>query len=465
MTFPISGTPGRVIALPDASALTATHAVRQDSTLTLDPSALASSSDFRVASLGTPRQIQAAMERMGRALNAQEGETYRQLGETDRVVVGRASDFIEGGCLPSESINEDFFARIGQLNAMDTEQTRESRTRSVLDAGLEMLEQAKGPGLNLLNVAARTGLVVALTTVLRQVVSFYVEQAIQEGDSPQASQAWAVAAVTMIGPAMSLMGAIRDECAGTANLQTRLGRVCMASIHMGSLIAAHLTGASSSMLTSAIATNVYTVARDVTNAFFPLQSNAGDATASATAVTTVSYGAVQFLLAEVGALMPPSGAGRFAADLGYSLGADVIQGGLNAAGAVIDDFIFILCRSWPLLSPTAGLDSALSDPESLQRSVLEVRAGARLPSREQLADALLNVNASRTSAFQAINLAVGAAAVELALSDYSETSQGHILNICLMGMLMLIYFPFIWSCSQRSDRSWSPEQLREQPTP
>lgn len=460
---PTTSMTGRIIALPDVD--TSTQAVRRDSSLTLDPSALHISPDFSTATLGTPRQIAIGMELVLRSVSAQERETHTQLGQIDLNVVERAKQFIDGDTVSNESIDEDFFSKIDELNSADTEQTRESRMRTVLDAGLELLKQAKDPGINLLNVTARTGVVVALTTVLRQVVSFYVEQAIQERDSPQASQAWAVAAVTMIGPALSLMGALRDECAGTANLQTRLGRVCMASITMGSLIAAHLTGASSSMLTSAIATNVYTVARDVTNAFFPLESNAGAATTSATAVTTVSYGAVQFLLAEVGALMPLSGAGRFAADLGYSLGADVIQGGLNAAGAVIDDFIFILCRSWPLLSPSAGLDSALADPESLQRSVLEVRAGARLPSREQLADALLNVNASRTSAFQAINLAVGAAAVELALSDYGETSQGHILNICLMGMLMLIYFPFIWTCSQRSDRSWSPEQLREQPAP
>jgi hypothetical protein len=465
MAIPISGTTGRVIALPDTSASISTQVTGQDSRLTLDASALVLSPVFRVEDLGTRRQILAGVERLGRAVIAYETETFTYLGETDRNVVGQVSAFIECRAMPREVINEEFFSRIDQRDAADTEQTRESRARSVLDAGLEMLKQAEGPGLNLLNVIARTGLIVALTTVLRQVVSYYVEQAIQEGDSPQASQAWAVAAITMIGPAMSLMGAIRDECAGTANLQTRLGRVCMASITMGSWITAHLTGASSSMLTSAIATNVYTTARDVINAFVPLQSNAGDATTSATAVTTVFYGLVQHALAVLGAPMPLSGAGRYAAGLGYSLGADFIQGVLNAAGAVIDDFIFILCRSWPLLSPTAGLDSALSDPESLQRSVLEVRAGARLPSRAQLADALLNVNASRTSAFQAINLAVGAAAVELALSDYGETTQGHILNICLMGMLMLIYFPFIWTCSQRSDRSWSPEQLREQPTP
>ena len=386
-------------------------------------------------------------------------------GETGHIVAEQVSVFIDRGELPEGGHNENLFARARKLNSADTEQTRESRMHTVLEAGLELLESARGPGLNLLNVAARTGLVVALTTVLRQIVGYYVERAIREGDSPEASRAWEVAAITMIGPAMSLMGAIRDECTGTASLQSRLGRVCMASITMGALIAAHLTGASSTMLSGIINTNIYTVARDLANAFFPLQDNAGTASAGATGVTTVAFGAVQFLLAELGALMPLSGPGRYAAELGYSLGADVIQGVLNATGAVIDDFIFILCRSWTVLSPSAGLDSVLSDSESLQQSVLQVRAGARLPSREELASAFLNVNASRTSAFQALNLAVAAAAAELALTDLGEDTQGHVVNVCVMLMLMLIYFPFIWSCSQRTDNQWSPEQLRENPAP
>jgi hypothetical protein len=431
----------------------------------LSQSTLEGSLAFQPAMLGTPGQVAAAMASMDRRVEFQLEESYRRLGETDRIVVGRANDFIDHGDLPEELFNEDFFARATELNAADIEQTRESRMRTVLEAGLELLEKAREPACNLLNVTARTGLVVTLTTVLRQLVGFYVEKAIREGDSPEASRAWEVAAITMIGPAMSLMGAIRDECAGTASLQSRLGRVCMASITMGALIAAHVTGASSTMLSSIINTNIYTVARDLGNAFFPLQDNAGAASAGATGVTTVAFGTVQFLLAELGALMPLSGPGRYAAELGYSLGADVIQGVLNATGAVIDDFIFILCRSWPLLSPSAGLDSVLSDPESLQQSVLQVRAGARLPSREQLADALLNVSASRTSAFQAINLAVAAAAVELALTDLGEGAQGHVVNVCVMLMLMLIYFPFIWSCSQRTDNQWSPEQLRENPAP
>ncbi|WP_242487900.1 hypothetical protein [Pseudomonas sp. TH31] len=179
----------------------------------------------------------------------------------------------------------------------------------------------------------------------------------------------------------------------------------------------------------------------------------------------MSYGAVQYFLAEVAALMPLSGAARVAAGFDYALSADVIQAGLNAAGAVIDDFIAILCRSWPLLSPREGPELVFSDQPLSESSDLHVRVVARRPSWEQMGNAVLNVNASRTSAFQAINLVLGTVALDMTLADHDQDAQGRVLNLCLMLMLMTIYFPFVWSCSQRTDTRWSPEQYRERPVP
>ncbi|MBV7568925.1 hypothetical protein KW838_18295 [Pseudomonas sp. PDM27] len=400
------------------------------------------------------------MEILDRSVSIAMEVINSELGETDQTVVERTKVFIDQGVSPGGTVAADFETRIRALNAVDIEQTRESRMRTVLEAGLELLESARGPGLNLLNVTARTGLVVALTTVLRQLVGFYVEKAIREGDSPEASQAWAVAAITMIGPATSLIGAIRDECAGTANLQTRLGRVCMASITMGALIAAHLTGASSSMLSTAVNTTVYTFARDLCNAFFPLNDNAGAVNDRATGAATVAFATVQYLLEQLAPLMPPSGPGRAAADLGWSLGADAIAGAVNAFGAVIDDFVFILCRSWPLLSPSVGLGAVSIDPESLQQRVLEVRTEARLPTAQQLGNAMFNNGASRTSAFMGLVLVLGTAAAALSLTDLGENTQAQILNICLGMMMMLIYYPFIWSCSQSAPEAQPAAQLQ-----
>jgi hypothetical protein len=457
MALPITAGAGRIIALPDGNPASLVSSVSSPGP---DPTILAVSADLRAIALGTPRQVAAGMSLLGRETSVQMDCLAQHLGETDRSVLDRSTHFIDSGQFDHESINEDFFSEVSRRNQADTEQSPQSRARTILGAGLQLLEKAREPGLNLLNITARTGLIVTLTTVLRQVIGYYVEQAIREGDSPQASQAWNVAAVTMIGPAMSLLGALRDEGAGTANLQTRLGRVCMASITMGSLIAAHLTGASGSMLSTAINTTVYTFARDLCNAFFPLNDNAGPVTAQATGVSMAAFGTVQYLLEQLGALMPLSGPGRAAAGLGWNLGVDVVAGALNSVGAVMDDFVFVLCRSWPLLSPQVGLGPVSVDPESLQQRVLEVRAGVRVPTAQQLGNALFNNGAARTSAFMAIVLAVGAAATELSLTDLGENSQVQLVNVVLGIMMMLIYFPFILSCSQSTPEAKPAAQLQ-----
>lgn len=419
------------------------------------------SPNFQVGMLGSRREVAAGMTLLGRGVGNELHSVEAGLGETDQAVVTAVRAYIEGEGLPGGGCSSELLTRAAELNAPDTQQTRISRMQSIIDAGLELLENARGPGLNLLNVTARTGLIVALTTVIRQIVGYYIEQAIREGESPEASHAWQVAAITMIGPALSLMGAIRDEHTSTANLQTRLGRVCMASITIGSLIAAHLTGASSSMLSSAINTNVYTMSRDLCNAFFPLNDNAGAVTAQATGVSMAAFGTVQYLLEQLGALMPLSGPGRAAAGVGWSLGADAIVGAVNALGAVTDDAIFILCRCWPLLSPSVGLGSVSVDPESLQQRVLEVRTEPRVPTAQQLGNAMFNNGASRTSAFMGLNLALGAIAVQLSLTEFGEYTQTQLLNIGLGLMMMLIYFPFIWSCSQSTPGAKPAAQLQE----
>ncbi|MNI29990.1 hypothetical protein D3C73_838190 [compost metagenome] len=451
MTNPIGGSTGYISAISGNE----TSRVSSAGSRLIDALDLASPG-FEARTLGSPRVVAAGMTRLDRSVGSELQQCREELGETAHNVATAVAIFIDEGGLRTEGQSSALSTRIAELNALDNQQTRESRMQSVLAAGLELLESARGPGLNLLNVAARTGLVVTLTTVLRQLVGFYVEKAIREGDSPEASQAWAVAAITMIGPAVSLMGAIRDECAGTANLQTRLGRVCMASITMGALIAAHLTGASSSMLSTAVNTTVYTFARDLCNAFFPFkEKNAGAVNDKATAVSMAAFGTVQYVLEHLAPLMPASGPGRAAADLGWSLGADAIAGAVNALGAVIDDVVFILCRSWSLLSPSVGLEAASVDPESLRQHALEVRTEARVPTAQQLRDAMFNNAASRTSAFMGLVLALGAATVELSLTELGENTQVQLVNVALGMMMMLIYFPFIWSCSQ-SDREPKP---------
>lgn len=457
MVQSITGSTSRVIAFPDTLS-TASSSISRSASMALDSSALDSSLHWQPATLGTSRQIAAGMERMSREVDIHLRESYRQLGETDRNVIGRVNAFIDQRHLPEEPINEELFARVRELNAADIEQTRESRLRTMLQAGMEWLEAAKGPGLNLLNVTGRTGLIVALTVVLRQVAAYNIEHALREGDSTEASRAWAVVAITLMGPALTLMGAIRNECDGTASPASRLGRLCMVSITLGALIAAHVTGASNTLLPTVIGGSIYTLARGLANAVIPLQDNAGPANVKAAGVTTAAYGAAQFLLAELGQLAPLSGPARAAAGLGYSLGADAIQGLMNGFGMVVDDVISILCKSWQVLSPSPGLDSVFSDPESLQQMVLEVRAGVQRPTRTQLADALLNIGALRLSAGHAIALVMGAVASLLSDSEIGEDYQGHVMNGCLALMAMIIYFPLVFGSAKRTDNIYALQE-------
>jgi hypothetical protein len=396
------------------------------------------------------------MELLDRAVSVEVRESYRQLGEIDRNVVGRVNAFVDHRHLPEETIDAALFARVAELDAADTEQTRESRIQTMLEAGMEWLEASKGPALNLLHVTGRTGLIVALSEMLRQAANYHIEQALAEGDTPEATRAWAVVAIALMGPALTLIGAIRNERDGTASPASRLGRACMASITLGALIAAHLSDSTRNMLPAVVGGAVYTLARGLANACFPLLDNSGGGNVSTTLVTTGAYGAAQYALAHIGDLAPLRGATRAAAGIGYSLGADAIQGLLNGFGMVVDDVISILCKSCQLLAPSPGLDSVFSDPESLQQTVLKVRAGVQRPTRSQLADAALNIGAMRLSAGHAIALVLGAVATLLSDCEVEEGYQGHILNGCLALMAMVIYFPLILGSGKRTDNSYAP---------
>lgn len=157
-------------------------------------------------------------------------------------------------------------------------------------------------------------------------------------------------------------------------------------------------------------------------------------------------------------VLPLSGAARATAELGYSLGADAIQGVLNGFGIVVDDVISILCKSSHVLSPDPGWDSVFSDPEALRQMVLEVRAEVRRPTRTQLADALLDIGALRLSAGHAIALVMGAVASLLSSSRVDDGDQGHIMSGCLALMAMIIYFPLVFGSAKRTDNTYTLQE-------
>ncbi|SDA41400.1 hypothetical protein SAMN03159443_00449 [Pseudomonas sp. NFACC15-1] len=422
----------------------------------LDP-AMLNVTGFQPSELGSPRQVKAAFELLSRATEPFFQECNENLGQLDVDAKKRIEHFIESGEMPADPENSGIFNLIGEGGTTGAE-SRVDRLKEVLEAGMELLEAAKGPGLNLLNVAGHTGLIIALATCLRQYVGYHVEHALREGDTPEATRAWATVALAMMGPALTLMGAVRREMAGEATWKSRLGNLCIASAALGGSVAAVLTGAASKLFPTLTGGVVYIMARAVAQSFFPLKDNAGPANAASTAVTAAAYGAGQFALAELGKVMPLSGPARAAGELGHDFGADAIQAGLNALGMVADVATLIVCKSWHVLSPQRGLDSVFSDPESLRQVDLEVRAGVQWPTRTQLADAFVNVAGVRLSFGHTLTLFLGAIAAILSESQFGDDTQGRMLNGCFAIMMTVLYFPLIFANLKQTGNTYTLQE-------
>ncbi|MNO93314.1 hypothetical protein D3C76_849120 [compost metagenome] len=392
--------------------------------------------DFSVKSLGTNREITAGFELMDRATNPYVGELKTGLGESDMDAVVQIERYVYNGDIPEGDEKNGIFATLN-VGATGTE-TREGRLKAVLEAGLGLLEAAKGPGLNALNIAMHTGTIIVLATLLREYIASLVVDAIGEGDTPEASQAWAAVALAMTGPALMLAGKI-GEWYATGERPTALSIVsclCMASTVMGSTIAAGVTGTASKLLPS-VGGLAYNGARAAAELVSHLKvDNAGLPNLKSNVATAAFHGVVFGALREVVSLMPLSGPARAAAQLSYDFGADVIQAGLNGFAMIGDKAFSIFSRS--LLSPSRGLDSVFSDPESLQQIKLKVRAGLRLPTGTHLADAA-TLGGLRLSFGHAVNLVGGAVALWLSGTEISDDNQGHIVNCCLAATMMLLY--------------------------
>ena len=285
-----------------------------------------------------------------------------------------------------------------------------------------------------------------MATIAREAFAYYTAEFISTTDfSGMGREVTVVALVTLVA-GFSLLGAVLDFRANTDNIYTRLGRVCMASIVTGGLLFAALTGNLEGLLPGTSKIILYCAIRDVAQAFFTLTDDAGGPTAKSTVASMAMYGTFQFVLDQVSALVPLSGSGRFAAGLEHSVVADLIHGVLNGLGETADSVISVLSRF--VFSPSLGLRPAMPDPESVEQSARQLRAQARWPSGVQFAQAITTIFPSRCLAFISVQAVAAAVASLLENSDYSEFTQGLIISGCVGMMLILIYGPFVMSCSQ-----------------
>jgi hypothetical protein len=169
-------------------------------------------------------------------------------------------------------------------------------------------------GCNIALVSLRNGLIVGMSTVLRQLVGFEIERALYLHEQPYQSRELLAIAAMLLGPALNLAGALRDECTKSATLASRLSRVVLFALSIGSLFLTSQIGKptvlGSGMAAIALQTNVYTLVRDLLQLLFPLQHNVV-ISAGGTVVGTASYSMAQLFAAEaMEAFAPSSGAGR-----------------------------------------------------------------------------------------------------------------------------------------------------------
>ena len=327
-----------------------------------------------------------------------------------------AEDYLShGGCPPT----------IVDMPSM-AEATRVDRAIALLHACQESL---RGPLSNLLTVTARTGLIVTMTVALRETIAYYVQQALDTHNPDEATRLWATAGVFMVGPCLNLLGLLRDEYQGSANLNTRIGRLCMFGLTLGAGLAVALQGRLASKLSGVLSVAVYSVLRDVANTFFPLSNNVEAYQVLPNLGAAGAYGVVGGALEWLAPYLPSAntGASGAAAGLGYSVFATLFRSLPTVISAIQDDLTL------PSVNLPAGAPLVLS-------------VTPRWPSASEVATAFTTAVSLRMCAINVINFLVDwGLGVYAGSRDEGDTDDySRLLGVALVILTYaLIFLPFV----------------------
>ena len=287
-----------------------------------------------------PCQQMAAMVRMFNNLGNEEAG-----GQTEIDMTHLTHVYLDSGQMPSG---------IALPTPSNTAPTRIERAVALLESCQAALS---GPADNLAAVGGRTGVIVAMSVALRETIAYYVQQALDSNDVSEANRAWATAGVFMVGPCLNLLGLVREEWQGSANLRSRLGRLSMLGLTLGTGIAVGLQGGLARMTTSTVSTTLYALMRDVMNTFFPLNSNVTEfnllPTAAAAGLTGVFGGMLEWLAP----YLPGSGqtgSGGAAQGLDYDLFGTLLHSLTTVCGAIQDDLTLLGLNFHGTAPPGAG---------------------------------------------------------------------------------------------------------------
>lgn len=148
---------------------------------------------------------------------------------------------------------------------------------------------------NLTISGVRMGLTAVILTTCRQLIGFALEKNLTANAATPLTRNAMSAIALAIGPALNILGAIRDECNGTGNTQTRLALAATLTLSMAALA---LTAAAPSAMPALAAygtqTAFYSFANDLVSLFFPITDNS-KANLGGTAASGALNGVLQFL--------------------------------------------------------------------------------------------------------------------------------------------------------------------------
>ncbi|HWT69639.1 MAG TPA: hypothetical protein VN214_11060 [Pseudomonas sp.] len=150
-------------------------------------------------------------------------------------------------------------------------------------------------GSNLTLSCVRTGLISATLTVFRQITGFFLESRLLANATPVQTRSLVTILNLTIGSVQNVLGALRDEYKGTANVETRLARAGALFLSVAALILA-ATAPQALPLLASYSTQMafYSYATDLVNLFLPITDNA-KASTKGTAASGLLNGFLQYL--------------------------------------------------------------------------------------------------------------------------------------------------------------------------
>jgi hypothetical protein len=312
---------------------------------------------------------------------------------------------------------------------------------------------------NLTISGLRTGLVVGTLTTIRQLIGFALEKSLQSNGASPLTRNVIGAISLMIGPALNIIGAVRDECNGTANTQTRLARLATLTLSMAALVtAAAVPQALPALASFGSQVAFYSFATDLVNLFLPIGDNSKPNPGGAAASGGLN-GAIQFLaFTAMSNTAPKSGPG-YAMSSGSApstdtevLAAQLSEWLTRTADAAVSTHLSPINRATEILASltpvlghdalrgvyNAGADVASQvlggeimhafQPEKAPEGFRIQLKPARMPTLEQVANQFLTTNAIRTSLSETIIAVVVSATRYFSTLPISKAEVDHVVN-------------------------------------